>query len=1142
MNNTEYFAALSEQFESAYDVAATARSKGYDIEPFVEIKPAPDLASRVEGIIGFEGLAELIKQKSVSGKNRQELAFDVAKEICTAERFEMPVDARIALAVRVGLAILTEGILVAPTEGISSVELHKNYDGSDYAALVFAGPIRSAGGTSVALSVALADYARRFLGVGSYRPQQTEIERFLEEIWLYDSRLHRLQYKPSDEDIRTILVNCPICIDSLPTEKLEISAHRNVKRLDANGAEQIITNKVRGALGLVLCEGIALKAKSVLKYTKAVGLEWGWLNSVIKVDKTAVSKEDNSDAFLHELVGGRPIFAYPRHAGGFRLRYGRSRYTGIAAKGFSPATMSLLGGFIAVGTQLKVEAPGKGCIAMPVDSIEGPFVKLTTGEAKRVNTVDEVDAVRGKIEKILSVGDILISYGDFKKTNTKMLPSSYVEEYWQAELEKKGGNTVPEVSSFSAAFELSKNYGVALHPKYIYDYAEITSAELKELAKAIEAATITKSSDSVFDIQEVEITGEHCDKVRDIVERLCVPHHDTKKSIIFSRDDAQSLVASLGFINSENKLTYTGVLQRYERSDGPLEIINSVAQFQVRKRATRLGARMGRPEKAGERLMKPSPNILFPVGEHGGKERSVTKAYAEAKRKFANQGLEFELARFVCKSGKEHVNSAYCKTHGSRAAIERVCIKCGRSCTERICPHCGSKANGSETRMIDMIALLDSAYAAMGVPQQKQIKGVKGLTSPDKVAEPLEKGILRAMQGIYTFKDGTSRFDATDAPITHFYPEEVSASLDKLRPLGYTKDFDGAPLTSEQQLLELMHQDVVLNRKCAEHMLKVSKFVDSLLVRFYKMEPFYNCESIDDMIGHLVITLSPHTSSGVLCRIVGFTDASVGLAHPYVICARRRNCDGDEDTTMLLLDGLINFSKSYLPASVGGTMDAPLLLTVHVLPKEVDDEVHDMEVVRSYGLEFYEKAAAGAMPSEVKLELVSSRLPTGKEFDNVGFTHGSSSSAVAASPKRSSYTRLKSMQEKLDAQCDLMDKLCSLDKRDAAKGLIVSHFIPDMVGNLHSFSKQGFRCVSCNAKYRRVPLVGKCTRCEGRILLTISKGSIEKYLEMAIQLADRYNVEPYTRQVLALVKSEIAMQFEEGAVLPARQFNLTRFM
>src|SRR5208283_5843911 len=100
---------------------------------------------------------------------------------------------------------------------------------------------------------------------------------------------------------------------------------------------------------------------------------------------------------------------------------------------------------------------------------------------------------------------------------------------------------------------------------------------------------------------------------------------------------------------------------------------------------------------------------------------------------------------------------------------------------------------------------------------------------------------------------------------------------------------------------------------------------------------------------------SPHTSAGVLGRIAGFTDAHVGFAHPYVISARRRNCDGDEDTTMLLLDALINFSRSYLPVTIGGTMDAPLILTIRVVPEEVDDEVHAMEVTNGYGLQFYDK-------------------------------------------------------------------------------------------------------------------------------------------------------------------------------------------
>ena len=43
-------------------------------------------------------------------------------------------------------------------------------------------------------------------------------------------------------------------------------------------------------------------------------------------------------------------------------------------------------------------------------------------------------------------------------------------------------------------------------------------------------------------------------------------------------------------------------------------------------------------------------------------------------------------------------------------------------------------------------------------------------------------------------------------------------------------------------------------------------------------------------------------------------------------------CDGDEDCIMLLLDGLINFSRSFLPETRGGTMDAPLVLTSRIDP------------------------------------------------------------------------------------------------------------------------------------------------------------------------------------------------------------------
>ena len=1138
-----YFKLLQDGYDSAYAVASVARSRGFDPEESIEIRPAPDLESRVEGIMGIEGIAKLIREKS-DGKGREMLAFEVAKEICTNPKFDLGVEKRLTIAVRVGLAILTEGVVVAPTEGIQGIELHKNSDRSDYVAILYAGPIRGAGGTSVALSVAITDYCRRILGVGAYRASQSEIDRYVEEIQIYNAKSARLQYMPSEADVRIILENCPVCVDGVPTKQLEISINRNLKRLDAAGKDQLITNKIRGGVCLVLCEGIAQKAKSVLKHTRNAGLDWSWLNGVIKVEKpTAKSGQGKGNyTFLNELVAGRPIFAYPEHSGGFRLRYGRSRLTGIAAKGISPATMITLDGFIACGTQLKIEKPGKGCIATPVDTIEGPFVKLNTGEALRIENAEQAEELKGRVAKIISVGDILVTYGDFKKTNTQLLPSSYVEEFWLEEL-KANGCKDAKVESFKDAFELSERHGVPMHPKYTYEYTDITAEELVEIARALAQSKVEPKGEDPFGVSSVTIETAS-GAVVNALELLCVPHLSSGSSVMIRGDSAQSLLASLGFVKDGRLRISEKVVDEYDIMEEALNIVNSVAPFKIMKRSTRIGGRMGRPEKARERLMTPAPYFLFPIGEYGGRERNVSKAYSGEKAKFGSKTIEVGIARYRCELGGELVGFPYCTRHSSKAKIARLCSICGKESEGDICKYCGGATTGYHIVEMDIASVMEAALKNLGLQEPpKSLRGVKGLSNKDKVAEPIEKGILRSIHNVHIFKDGTSRFDATDAPMTHFYPKEIMVGADRLRELGYTHDYLGEELVEDTQLVELRHQDVVINREGAEHLLNVSKFMDELLVKYYSLQPFYNAGSIQDLVGQFVITLAPHTSAGVLCRIIGFTDAKVGFAHPYTISARRRNCDGDEDTTMLLLDALINFSRRYLPVTIGGTMDAPLILTINVKPEEVDDEVHDMEVVSSYGLDFYKKTMEYAQPGEVNVEMVKNRIDGGNKFEGLMFTQLSGIGAIASAPKSSTYTKLNTMQEKVDLQFKLMDRLNSVDKADTARRLIISHFIPDLIGNMHSFSEQSFRCVACNAKYRRVPLVGKCTRCGGKLVLTISKGGIEKYLVMAIGLANRYNLEPYIKQRLLLVREEISNIFggeSEGA--PSKQFNLARFI
>ncbi|MDE1834372.1 MAG: DNA polymerase II large subunit, partial [Candidatus Micrarchaeota archaeon] len=1002
MDNNEYFSKLSEEFESAYSVAKSARSKGLDPKEYVEIYPAPDLASRVEGLINIEGIAAVIRNLD-KHQSKSRLAFSVVEEICKNGKFDSyETIKRIEVAVRVGSAILTDGVLVAPTEGISGIRRYKNPDGTDYIAVMYAGPIRGAGGTAAAQSVALADYARRIFDIGQYKASFDEIERYVEEAELYHSRAARLQYKPPDDDLRVIVSNCPVCVDGVPTENtLEVGVHANLKRTTYDGKEVPITNKVRGGVPLVLCEGIAQKAKKLVKEVKAVGLDWDWLNNIIKVD---VKKADKNAApqstFLDELVAGRPILAYPNQVGGFRLRYGRSRFTGIAAKGFSPATMILTMGFIAVGTQLKMESAGKGCVASPVDSLEGPFVLLKNGNALRINDAQTAMKYKDQVAKIISIGDILITYGDFKKSNSQLKPTSYVEEYWEAQLKSAGYDKgFDNAIGFDDAYKLSLVYKVPIHPKYLYEFQAVTREDIQSLAlELIRNSKITAKN--LYEVGEVSIDRKS--DIKRTLELLNVPHNVTDNKLVLESDYAKSLIASLGFACGEEGLLNVSelVVDKYQ-SENPeaLALVNKVSPFKIPRRSTYIAARIGRPEKAKERLMKPAPNVLFPISAYGGKDRNITNAYLTGSKKFKSE-ISIDIANYRCANCKRLVQSEYCYDCGRRAYIERSCPTCGRITVVLNCPVCKTETIAYSKRDIDIVKLVSDANKRLGNGKMPTvIKGVRGMTNKDKLVEPIEKGMIRADNGVYIFKDGTARFDATDVPITHFYPEEMGVSLQKLRELGYTHDCLGNELKDTGQLVEMRHQDVILNVRGADYMLKVCKSVDQMLEKVYGLEPFYNAKSPEDLLGKLVITLSPHTSCGVLNRVIGFSRANVGFAHPYTISARRRNCDGDEDTTMLLLDALINFSRDYLPQTVGGTMDTPLILTINVKPEEVDDEVHVMETVEGYGVEFYDKTMNYPSPSEVKVGLVEDRLGTDQVYRNLGFTHGSSPHAVMDSPK-----------------------------------------------------------------------------------------------------------------------------------------------
>ncbi|MFA4647008.1 DNA-directed DNA polymerase II large subunit [Pyrococcus kukulkanii] len=1354
----EYFEMLQREIDRAYEIAKKARAQGKDPSTDVEIPQATDMAGRVESLVGPPGVAERIREL-VKEYGKEIAALKIVDEIIEGKFGDFGSKEKYAeQAVRTALAILTEGIVSAPIEGIADVKIKRNTwaDNSEYLALYYAGPIRSSGGTAQALSVLVGDYVRRKLGLDRFKPSEKHIERMVEEVDLYHRAVTRLQYHPSPEEVRLAMKNIPIEITGEATDDVEVS-HRDVPGVE--------TNQLRGGAILVLAEGVLQKAKKLVKYIDKMGIEgWDWLKEFVEAKEKGESKEEEkeekaqetaveevkvkvekgfyyelyerfraeiapSDKYAKEIIGGRPLFSQPSANGGFRLRYGRSRVSGFATWSINPATMILVDEFLAIGTQMKTERPGKGAVVTPATTAEGPIVKLKDGSVLRVDDYQLALKIRDQVEEILYLGDAIIAFGDFVENNQTLLPANYVEEWWIQEFvkavnevyevelkpfEENPRDAVEEASEYlevdpdflakmlydplrvkppvELAIHFSEILEIPLHPYYTLYWNTLKPHEVEELWRILKgnAEIEWDSFRGIKFARRVEISLEVLGYAKRYLELLGLPHIVKEGKVIVDYPWAAALLTPLGNLEWEFKAKPLFTV---------IDIINENNQIKLRDRGISwIGARMGRPEKAKERKMKPPVQVLFPIGLAGGSSRDIKKAAEEGKT------AEVEIAFFKCPkcghTGPEHL----CPNCGTRKELIWVCPKCNAEYPESqaqgydyTCPKCNIKLRPFAKRKIKPSELLNRAMENVKVYGIDKLKGVMGMTSGWKMAEPLEKGLLRAKNDVYVFKDGTIRFDATDAPITHFRPREIGVSVEKLRELGYTHDFEGKPLVSEEQIVELKPQDIILSKEAGKYLLKVARFVDDLLEKFYGLPRFYNAEKMEDLIGHLVIGLAPHTSAGIVGRIIGFVDALVGYAHPYFHAAKRRNCfpgdttilvqingkparitlkelyelfdgesyenmvyvkrkpkadikvysldpetgkvvltdiedvikapatdhlirfelelgrsfettpdhlvlvyedgkfvkkrafevregdlipifeaelsdiqvgdvsllkvskvqyveppedfvyslsaskyhtvvisnnittancDGDEDSVMLLLDALLNFSRYYLPEKRGGKMDAPLVITTRLDPREVDSEVHNMDIVRYYPIEFYEATYELKSPKELVgvIERVEDRLGKPEMYYGIKFTHDTDD--IALGPKLSLYKQLGDMEEKVRRQLEVAKRIRAVDEHYVAETILNSHLIPDLRGNLRSFTRQEFRCVKCNTKFRRPPMGGKCPVCGGKIVLTVSKGAIEKYLGTAKMLVTEYNVKDYTRQRICLTERDIDSLFE----------------
>ena len=1133
MKTENYFKNIKSQVDLIYDVAQKARAKGFDPVDEVEIPLAMSMAEKVVGLISTmypqmkdSGISKrILELEEKFGKLDPTVVFKIAEEVSEQKycKFENLIEA-IDAGIRIGFAYITLGVVSSPLEGFTGIKIGKTRDGKEYLNAYFSGPIRSAGTTASCLVLMIIDFLREKFGFAKYDPTEEEIKRVYTELEHFHDRITNLQYMPTEAEALFLARHLPIQVSGEPSEKLEVPNFKNLERVD--------TNFLRSGFCLILGEGLAQKAAKgfrLLNKAKENGIRatgFDFLGEYVELhEKRDKGKVDDSPTYIKDLVAGRPVFGHPSRSGGLRFRYGRGRNSGFSAAAVHPATMGISDDFIAIGTQLKIEKPTKGCAITVCDSIDGPIVKLSNGSVRKPTTLEESRKIYKDVEEIIYFGDILFPLSDVINRNAMLPKQGFVEEWWGLELREKNKELSEKIDpfkiSFEEAVEICEKEDLPLNPKFIYYWTQINGEQFLNMIDWLRNSWV----DEKLILPYSKNDKERFDQGKRALELLGVSHEVTIENVVLTKEESKTFLFNLGIPLSVFKrktfLKEYFSVDKYNLDLSPLETVNKFCKTEIKDKAGDfLGSRMGRPEKAKVRKLTGSPNVLFPVGSEGGRLRSVYAACDVGK-------VRGNFSLFYCEDCKHETIYGHCEKCGKKAKQKYYFYDIKDTSFEKI--HKASQKEGSPSKFqdINICHYLDVARGKLGIIKEQLpplIKGIRGLSSDSKIPENLVKGILRAKYNLQVNKDGTVRMDATELPLISFKPKEIRVSVEKLKELGYDEDIHGKKLVNENQILELMPHDILIpsssetpDEKGEDVFFNICNFVDELLVKFYDQKPYYNLKSKEDLIGKLGVCMAPHNCAGVVCRFIGFSNTLGLMASPYMHAAIRRDCDGDEAALMLLGDVLLNFSRKFLPGHRGGTQDAPLVLNAKIDAGEVDDQILDLEMGNEYPLTLYHLAEKRKHSSKVDIYCVKNALKEGKDpFRNIGFTHDTDD--FNGGVLCSAYKLLGMMQEKVDHQMKLVERLRAADTSDTARLIIERHFMRDMRGNLRSFSMQSFRCVGCNEIVRRPPLSGVCPVCRGKLIFTINEGGIRKYLQPALDLAKKYNLSIYLQQNLDLVK------------------------
>jgi DNA polymerase II large subunit len=1114
-----YYEDISESYKKAHEYTITVKEKGNDIDSRPQSQEVCDKADRLEALTQIDGIAKRLREYE-SSSTVVETALKLSEDIALGHFGFFEKEQILNMATKASLAVVTSCVSALPTEDITKVVIKKNGDGTLYPAMIFGQISGIVSPLQASFLLLIIDKIRIMVGLDKYHVNSTgedEITRFLEEVNTYEREVGPFQLHISESELRLVLQNLPVEVDGYGTEDFEVLANRGLSRVK--------DNRLRGGALHVLIEGIVGKSARLYSLSRELQLqEWAWLPSLDNVEK--LKGPGDLQSYILNAKPGKPVLSLPDRQGSFRLRYGRAQNTGYGCFGFHPAVFELLDFPVTTGTQIKVSIANRTGSVAVVDSLEPPIIRLNNGDMCRVESTDQAKSLKERMESIIHLGDILVSPNEFSYSGCKLEPSGYVEEWWISDLHKSqedrhldlqqlstltaldinrlqmiSTNPLSFRPTLSESIQLCDAIGIPLHPHYLYYWDALTMKDVFTLREGI------------IDYQDkgpdtYSLTFMHSQQTQRILEAAGIPHKLSGSSLIVSGDDARTTYLTL----APDKTIPLGATY----SD-TLTLLKFLSGFELKKKSsTFVGVAMRRVEIASERKMRPPVHVLFPVGTKAGQSRDLLQ--------FSHSPSTVEIRMRVCPSCDSRSPYESCPFCESRTSQLYYCTTCRKESHDETCLDCGSATTAYVTAVPRTQDLLHAASTSLSLQPYPPLKGVIRLSNRLLMPERLEKGILRQRHNLTGFKDGTTRYDTVNAPLTHFKPSQFHMNIKTLHDLGYMTDRYDQPLESEEQILELKPQDLILPEESGDHLKRLAAYLDDLLSRFSKAETYYNVQNQEDLLGTLMVGISPKASIGVIGRIIGFTSARVCFAHPAWHAAKHRNCGGDVDSLTLLLDAMLNYSPKLCPDQLGGLLDVPFMIEPIVLLPTTSKGT-SFDALSSYPQEFYNRVSA--RPPQQSFEEPFSN-PQNKEEIHSGpvydYTHWSS--VVVASQPRSQYATPGPMPDKVSKQIVVANRIRAVDVDGLVSSLLNNYLVKEIISNLDAYPTQKFRCKGCGETYRRPPLKGMCLTCGRELLPTVTLAAVEKYALLASELTKSHKITQSIKDKVTLTLDNLQLLSE----------------